>query len=309
VDNRVVASDAARSLVDVISAEHEAIVAAAYERPAFPADLLRLRGFPLAEFDRAEMMPADLTTYTPTEFRADAVIRYFRGEAVEFAIVYEVQISPDPGKRRTWPAYVANVYERAGCPVILVVVAPKRAVARRCAVPIVVGEPDFVLTPMVFGPDGVSVVTDPEEARRYPQLAVLSALAHGGGAQSTAVLDALSVALDNADLQHRDLYAGAVMQALPEAARIYLEETMATRERRFHLNYLQESYEKGEAVGEAKGEAKAILEVLDSRGVEVPDDVREQITSCTDAEQLLVWIRRVAFVKTVEDLFDLPDAA
>jgi hypothetical protein len=88
---------------------------------------------------------------------------------------------------------------------------------------------------------------------------------------------------------------------------------MATRERRFHLNYLQESYEKGEAAGEEKGkvegEATAIVEFLQARGIEVPDEVREQITSCTDAEQLLVWIRRAAFVKTADDLFDLPDAA
>lgn len=285
------------------------MVAAAYEQPAFPADLLRLHGFPLVEFDRAELVPADLSTLNPTEFRADAVIRYFRDDQLEFAIVYEVQISPDPGKRRTWPAYVANAYERIGCPVILVVVAPKRAVARRCAVPIVVGEPGFVLTPVVFGPEGVPVVTDPEEARQYPQLALLSALAHGDGADSKAVLDALSIALDNADLQHRDLYAGAVMQALSEAARIYLEETMATRERRFHLNYLQESYERGEAAGEVKGEARAVLEILDARGLEVPDGVREQITSCTDAEQLRVWIRRAAVAATVDDLFQMPDAA
>jgi hypothetical protein len=293
----------------VISAEHEAIVAAVYERPAFPADLLRLRGFPVAEFDRAEMMPADLTTFTPAELRADAVIRYFRGEAVEFAIVCEVQIGSDRGKRRTWPAYVANVYQRAGCPVILVVVAPKRAVARRCAVPIVVGEPDFVLTPMVFGPDGVPVVTDPEEARRYPQLAVLSALAHGDGTRSKAVLDALAAALDNADLQHRDLYAGAVMQALPEAARVYLEENMATRERRFHLNYLQESYEKGEAAGEARGEAKAVLAVLRARGIDVPEETGEEIAACTDTALLETWIERAVTVDSVSELFDIPDAA
>jgi hypothetical protein len=153
------------------------------------------------------------------------------------------------------------------------------------------------------------VVTDPEQARRHPQLAVLSALAHGDGPDFKAILDAMSAGLDNADLHHRDLYAGAVLQALPEAARTYLEETMATRDRRFHLNYLQESYEKGQAEGEAKGEAKAILAVLRTRGIDVPYEISERIVACTDPDLLETWVARAVTVRCVDDLFDLPDAA
>jgi hypothetical protein len=285
------------------------MVAAVRERPTFPVDLLRLRGFPVSEFDRAELMSTDLSTLAPTEFRADAVVRYVRGEVAEFAVVYEVQISPDNGKRRSWPAYVANAYERVECPVILVVVAPKRAVARRCAVPILVGEPEFVLTPMVFGPEGVPVVTDPEQAGRHPQLAVLSALAHGDGPDSKPVLDALLAALDNADPQYIDLYAGAVLQALPDAARTYLEETMASGDRRYYVDAFQKSYERGTAEGQAAGEARAVLEILATRGLEVTDEAREQILNCTDIEQLTVWVRRAVVIGAVDDLFGLQDAA
>jgi hypothetical protein len=79
--------------------------------------------------------------------------------------------------------------------------------------------------------------------------------------------------LDLTDLEHGDLCARAVLMSLPEAARSYLEECMAT-ERRFYLDFLQESYEKGQANGEVRGEAKAVLEVLLARGVDVPDAVR-----------------------------------
>ena len=275
------------------------------ERPGIVADLLRSTGFAVPDFDRAELMSPDLSTLVPTEFRADAVVRFIQDGAEPLASVYEVQLRPDARKRRSWPAYVANTYEQVGCPVVLLVVTPSRRVAQWCATPIAVGEPGFVLTPVVYGPDSVPVITDPEQARRHPQLAVLSALAHGDGSDSKPVLDALMAAMDIADLEHADLYAGAVLGALSETAKSYLEASMATRERRFHLDFLQDSYEKGEVVGRSKD----VLVVLDARNVEVPDDVRELITTCTDVEQLEVWVRRAAVASTVDDLFDVPDAA
>jgi hypothetical protein len=224
---------------------------------------------------------------------------------VEFAVVYEVQINPDKGKRRSWPVYVANAYEQIGCPVILVVVAPKPAVARRCAVPIVVGEPEFALTPMVFGPDRVPVLTDPEQARRNPQLAVLSALAHGDGPESTRVLDNLAAALQSADPEHIDLYAGAVFATLSDAARTYLEVIMSDGESLYHFPPFQKAHDRGAA----EGEANAVLEILATRGLEIPDAAREQIVGCTDLDQLTAWIRRAVVARTVEDLFEVPEAA
>jgi hypothetical protein len=111
--------------------------------------------------------------------------------------------------------------------------------------------------------------------------------------------------LDITDLEHADLYAGAVLRALPEAARTYLEASMAGRERRFHLDFLQESYERGEA----KGEAKAVLAVLRARGIDVPEDTCEEIAACTDTALLETWIERAVTVDSVHELFDIPDAA
>ncbi|WP_285487083.1 hypothetical protein, partial [Amycolatopsis taiwanensis] len=61
---------------------------------------------------------------------------------------------------------------------------------------------------------------------------------------------------------------------------------------------------KGRAEGEAKGEAKAVLAVLESRGIEVPEQVRERISGCTDLDQLEGWIHRVATVNSVDELFN-----
>jgi len=57
-----------------------------------------------------------------------------------------------------------------------------------------------------------------------------------------------------------------------------------------------------QARGEARGEAKAILTVLDRRGVAVPDDVRDQVLECSDAKQLDTWLGRAITAATAADV-------
>jgi hypothetical protein len=55
--------------------------------------------------------------------------------------------------------------------------------------------------------------------------------------------------------------------------------------------------------GQIDALANDVLIVLDARGIEVPEDVRERITSCTELDRLETWIRRAATVSTAQDLF------
>jgi len=65
---------------------------------------------------------------------------------------------------------------------------------------------------------------------------------------------------------------------------------------------------EGRAEGKAEGEARAVLAVLDARGVEVPERVRADIADCTDLVQLRSWIRLAATASKIEDLgFELAD--
>lgn len=57
------------------------------------------------------------------------------------------------------------------------------------------------------------------------------------------------------------------------------------------------------AHGESLGEAKAILMVLETRGLEVSDETRERILACTDQETLESWIHKAVTVRSVEELF------
>nr|MDT0667795.1 hypothetical protein [Micromonospora sp. DSM 115978] len=109
----------------------------------------------------------------------------------------------------------------------LLVVCPTPEVAAWCAEPVVVSEPGLVLTPVVLGPEQVPLVDDPAVARRSPEAAVLSAIAHGGrfepDVDRTSLFDALLAGLDTLDQDHAALYTDIVLTVLPQAARDYLE--------------------------------------------------------------------------------------
>jgi hypothetical protein len=219
-----------------------------------------------------------------------------------------VQLRVDTRKRQTWPAYVATLHARLGCPVMLLVVCPDQAVASWCATPIVITDPGLALRPVVLGPRQVPVVTDVAVARRLPELAVLSALAHGGRTDPSAVLEALLAALDVIDHDHADLYTDLVFTVLPATARVWLEELMTTAPHRYQSEFARRYFSQGEAEGEAKGkaegEARALLAILDARHIQVPDDIRADITACTDTAQLEAWIRRAATADKLQDVLD-----
>ena len=145
------------------------------------------------------------------------------------------------------------------------------------------------------------VVTDPHQAQHNPELAVLSAMAHGDRHREP-VFHALLAALDVVGPERANLYADLVLAVLPRASRKTLEVCMTTSTHRYHSEFARRYFDQGQAQGEAKGEAKAVLAVLAARGIQLPDDLREQITTCTDLDQLDTWIRRAATARTAHDL-------
>src|SRR5690606_22275625 len=114
------------------------------------------------------------------------------------------------------------------------------------------------------------------------------------------LLDALTPALLAIDASVSSLYADYVLAALPAAARKYLEDAVNARTYEYKPDLLRRSFQEGEA----KGEAKALLTVLDTRGLHVSDEVRERIASCTDPGRLEAWLRRAVTVERAEELFD-----
>ncbi|MFI6479833.1 hypothetical protein ACIBH1_18000 [Nonomuraea sp. NPDC050663] len=61
---------------------------------------------------------------------------------------------------------------------------------------------------------------------------------------------------------------------------------------------------KGMAKGVAKGLAQAVLRVLARNEVEVSDEARARIESCTEADVLERWLDQAFEVTTADELFD-----
>jgi hypothetical protein len=60
--------------------------------------------------------------------------------------------------------------------------------------------------------------------------------------------------------------------------------------------------------GRAQGRAEDILVVLETRGIDVPDEIRERVTACDDDELLRRWLVRAATAASAEEIFSDEDA-
>lgn len=239
-------------------------------------------------------------------------------------IIVEVQRDEDPDKRYSWPVYVSTYAALLRCTAVLLVICTSDRIARWASEPITVGEPDFTLRPLALGPSAIPKVTDPEVAQRHPELTVLSARVNCDGDDAAEVMRALAMALKSVDLDDAKLYYHVVLEGLTPPARDLLHKELETVSavmrddpRAAKLQQLVEgAWAEGEAKGEARGRAKgkaegeahgriaALLQVLAARRIDVPEPERERITTCTDLDQLEIWIRRSVTATNVKELFE-----
>ncbi|UQA56198.1 hypothetical protein [Polyangium aurulentum] len=241
------------------SLPHEAIVELFRNRPVLAAELLvEVFSVPLPRYTEARVESADLADVIPRELRADLLVLLLDGEAV-LVIIVEAQLSADPDKSFAWPAYVVGARARYRCPACLLVVTPDAALAARLARPIELGPGDARITPFVLGPKGIPVVTEIAEAQERPELAVLSAMAHGNTDTGLDVAVAALVASAGVeDEQRKTLYADLVLFSLGEAARKALEDLMAIPNYEYKSEFAREYFQKGREDGFEKGIQKGM---------------------------------------------------
>ncbi len=291
------------------SARHQSSTYSLHEQPEVALALLAATGVPLPDHDVMHVDSPKLPNLVPTDFEADAVITLLRDRKPILSLILEIQLRWDKHKIWVWPCYLANLRRRRRCDVHLLVICLSSRTAKRCAQPINLGHPGFVLTPIVIGPEDIPRVTDIDQARTAPALAVLSALAHP---RDKAVLRVVPEALS--PLHHSLLYGyhQLVAAALPAASRRFLEDVVRTNYPGTYLDKyhaqgraegLAEGLAEGEAKGEAKGLGRAVLEILDENKVHLSAAARQRIENCRDESQLLLWLRRAAHATTAEDLF------
>ena len=197
---------------------------------------------------------------------------------------------------------------------MLVVLCPSEAMARWSAKRISIGHPGFDLVPLTIGPSRMPIVVETEQARALPELAVLSAHAHGDTDPRT--LKAAVEALDSTSENNRAFYYDFILVGLNEAARKDLEGLMSVATYEWQSDFArkyvgmgrEEGREKGRKEGREEGRLGAatqhVITILETRGLTVSDEVRARITDCTDLETLEKWLRRAVTVERPEDLFD-----
>jgi hypothetical protein len=273
---------------------HEGLLELLRARPDFAAELLRdLRHVSVPEFTKARIGEAALNELVPTEYRADLVVLLEADKPV-FGIVLEAQLAPDERKRFTWPEYGTSLRARLECPVVVLVITVDEATARWAGEAIPLGG-NSVYVPEVIGPTGVPVVVEQERAKSDPELAVLSVMAHGRGDEQVAVAIARAAAagVEGFDDERRVLYSALIESSLSDAARKAF--AMLPQGQQFFSEFQRRSF--------SEGQAKAILAVLETRGLAVTDDQRERILASTDAAELDRWVRRAAKIARSDELF------
>jgi len=173
---------------------HEALRDLFLENPPLAARILAERlHVPVPHFTEARTVNADLSQVVPVEFRADGVVLLEHGRPV-FAIVLEVQLDERQRKRFVWPAYAGVVFAKYECPVCVLVFAPDAQVAAWAREPVELG-PGNVFRAVVVGPDAVPKVVDPEEAKAFLGVALLSVLTWGHEEGAEAIAEATRVQL------------------------------------------------------------------------------------------------------------------
>jgi hypothetical protein len=284
------------------SYEHEGLIRLFRNRPELAPELLRdALHVELPAYSEARVESADLTDLEPAERHADLVVLLVDGKPV-LGVVVEVQLSADPKKRRSWPAYVVGLRARLDCPACVLVITVTETMARWCREPIELG-PGNVFRALVVGPALVPVIDDVAVAERDPELAVLSCIAHGNEAHAEVLGRAALLATLRLSDERQVLYSDLVFAALSEAARAALEDLMAGGTYEFQSDFAKKHQAKGRAEGRAEGEAKALLAVLEARGLRPSDEARARIVACTDSAQLEAWIRKAVSVASVDELF------
>jgi hypothetical protein len=284
---------------------HESLLELFRNRPALaPALLSDALGVTLPVFTETRIDSADLPEVQPAEYRADLVVLLLNGEPV-LGIVVEVQLSPDERKGYVWPVYVANLRARLECPVFLLVVTADESTARWASRTIDLGG-SSQFTPFVIGPSGVPWITSEEQAREDPELAVLSAMAHGQDPdieRAAKVANAAQLASLGLDADRSKFYCDLVQNAVSEAARRALQnmdlskyEYQSEFARRYVAQGRQEGreqgieqgiergIEQGLAKGRSAGRADLLARLLAHRFGPLPPTVHERLATASIEE-------------------------
>ncbi|MEW2401580.1 hypothetical protein [Streptomyces sp. NPDC046862] len=256
---------------------------------------------------KATVLPTDLTETSPVERRVDTLLRFENPEHGPFLLAIEAQREKDPAKPASWAYYTAYLWTKYRLPTTLMVVCQDRATAEWAQQPVASGPPQLptlTLRPLVVGPHNMPVITDPDEARADLALAALAAITHGADPCVGAILKALSTALQAVPEDVADPIIEFTAQGLAKCRAKHIWRKLVAVDLSFYKSYISEEIrDEGRVQGETRRAAEDILDVLEVRGMDVPETVRERIAACDDLETLRHWHRRAVIAPSADAIF------
>jgi len=294
----------------MVSPPHEAMHRIFQEYPDLFAGVSRALDLDLAPPARITILPTDLTEARPVERRVDTLLR-FDGEdsADSFVLAIESQGKKTADKPSAWAYYLSYLSTKYKLPVLLLVVCQDRRTAEWAARPVSLGPPQWpalTLHPLVAGPHNMPVITDPAKAAADLPLAALSAITHVKGPGVDGILKALSTALQTVPEAVADPIIEFISQGLGSSRRAAeLWRNLVAVDLSFYKSYISEEIRDE---GRAQRGAEDILVVLEARGIDVPDEIRDRITASTDPDLLRHWLTRAAVAPSAEEIFTDDDA-
>jgi len=280
---------------------HETILDLFKAQPRLAPKLLREGlGFQVSS-ERVSVCSSDFGEARPAEYRADHVL-LVEWEAGALGIIVEVQLSRDERKRYSWPYYAASLRARQSCPVIVLVVCPRRGVARWANEPIDLGGGNE-FRPAVLGPANAPVVRDPNTARADPELAVLSALIHGNSKEFEVALEVATVAIGAAaelDRERSTYYYDIIWSGLGPKVQEALRVAKANYQ--YQSEFARKYVEEGRQEGHVAGTRRTLEKQLRLKFGALSPETEARLAAATEAE-LDLWTERILTATSPDAVF------
>jgi hypothetical protein len=141
-------------------------------------------------------------------------------------------------------------------------------------------------TPYVLGPSGVPEITDESQARENPELAVLSAMAHGRDSnpeRAFQIAQAAQKATLGLDADRSKIYFDLILNSLGEAARQALKN-MDARKYEYQSDFARQYVAQGRAQGVVEGGVALIARLLTFRFGPIDSQTQARIERASIAE-------------------------
>lgn len=277
-------------------------------RPRFALEMCQALRIPVPDDLPVQVVSNELNDRPSIDLYPDTVITVGPRLHPVHAIIVEVQQRESASKRESLPRYAAALWLQMNCPVTVLVICPDQRTADWAEKPIDTNLPGYRLRCGVIGPASIPRVTQIPQAAEHPELAALSVMTHG---EDISVVKAFLAALEYLPADHAPQYYEYAYRLASQAARRLMEEIMESTTWPVYSPFAKEHFGKGReeglaeglAEGRVEGEARAVLAVLDARGIAISDSERAFIQACTDLVLLDEWVRRAATATTTADLF------